>query len=278
VGILGRPVAEELLAAGVSLVVRDVAPEAVAGLAARGATVATSAAEVGERCDVVLVLVQTADQCREVVAEVVGAARPGVTVAVMATIEPDVVAELAAAAEAADVDLIDAPFAGRGVESVRSRTMLVLAGGPADVVERLRPVVEPAVGRLVHAGPLGAGAAVKLAHNVMVYLGYLSALEAVELARAAGVADGLLKEVTSASATLSRQSEVWLDIYERRRRDPGDADEQAVFRTYAALLDKDLRAAVALAEAHGLDLPGARLVAGRGATIYALDPPAGDAS
>ena len=96
----------------------------------------------------------------------------------------------------------------------------------------------------MHAGPLGAGSTVKLAHNVMVYLGYLSALEAVELAHAAGVADGLVREITLASGTLFAQSEVWLDIYERRRIDPGDEAEQATFHTYAALLDKDMRAAL----------------------------------
>ena len=54
VGILGRPVAEELLASGVELVVRDVVPDAVAGLAEMGAAVASSSAEVAERCAIVL--------------------------------------------------------------------------------------------------------------------------------------------------------------------------------------------------------------------------------
>jgi 3-hydroxyisobutyrate dehydrogenase len=220
----------------------------------------------------VCVLVQTADQCREVVGEVVGAASPGATIAVMATVTPDVVHELAAVAAAEGVDLIDAPLAGQGVASVRDHSMWILAGGDAEAVERLRPVADAFAGRLVHAGPLGAGATVKLAHNVMVYLGYLSALEAVELARAAGVADGLVQEVTEASGALSGQSQVWLDIYERRLVDPGGPEEQAAFRTYAALLEKDLRHAVELGDRLGVDLPGARLMVGRGAATYAVDP------
>lgn len=272
-GILGRPVAEELVAAGIDLVVRDVRPEAVAGLG-DGATVASSVADVGATCDVVLVLVlvQTADQCRAVVTELAGSARPGTMVAIMATVEPQVVHELAGVAAASGLDLIDAPLAGQGVASVREHSMWILAGGEAEVVERLRPVADGFAGRLVHAGALGAGATVKLAHNVMVYLGYLAALEAVELGRAAGVADGLVAEVTRASGALSSQSEVWLDIHERRRVDPGGLDEQATFRTYAALLDKDLRAAVELAGSLGLDLPGARLMVGRGPATYAVDP------
>ena len=259
-GILGRPVAEELLAQGIEVVVRDVSPAAVEGMAGLGATVASSAAEVGGRSQVVFVLVQTADQCREVVAEVLTTAAAGTTVAVMATVPPDVVVELAAAAGPHGVDLIDAPFAGRGVESVRSHTMTVLGGGEAEVVERLRPAVEPALGRLVHAGPLGAGSTLKLAHNVMVYLGYLAVIEAVELGHAAGVADGLVEGGHPGLRHPARcQSEVFLDIYERRRLDRGDSAEQATFATYAALSDKDLRHAVEVAAAHGLDLPGPRL-------------------
>ena len=86
------------------------------------------------------------------------------------------------------------------------------------------------------------------------------------------MADGLVKEVTLASETLSPQSEVFLDIYERRRLDPGAPAEQAVFATYAALSDKDLRHAVEVAAAHGLDLPGARLASTMGAQFYRVDP------
>jgi 3-hydroxyisobutyrate dehydrogenase len=271
-GILGRPVAEELLAQGIEVVVRDVSPAPLEGMAELGAVVASSSAEVGERSEIVFVLVQTADQCREVVLEVLSTAAQGTTVAVMATVPPDVVVELAAAGGEVGVDVIDAPFAGRGVESVRSHTMTVLGGGEAEVVERLRPAVEPALGRLVHAGPLGAGSTLKLAHNVMVYLGYLAVVEALELGHAAGVADGLVKEVTLASETLSPQSEVFLDIYERRRLDPGAPAAQAVFSTYAALSDKDLRHAVEVASAHGLDLPGARLASTMGPQFYRVDP------
>ena len=148
----------------------------------------------------------------------------------------------------------------------------LLAGGDPEVVERLWPAVAPFVARLVHAGPLGAGATLKLAHNVMVYLGYQAVVEAVELARVAGVADGLVEEVTVASETLAPQAKVFLDIYERRRRDAGDEAEQAVFATYAALCDKDLRHAVAVAEGHDLDLPGSRLVSTMGARLYHVAP------
>ena len=113
-GILGRPVAEELLAQGIEVVVRDVSPATVEGLAELGATVVASSAEVGARATVVFVLVQTAGQCREVVTDLLTTTESGTTIAVMATVPPEVVVELAAAADEVGVDLIDAPLPGGG--------------------------------------------------------------------------------------------------------------------------------------------------------------------
>jgi len=109
-----------------------------------------------------------------------------------------------------------------------------------------------------------------------VYLGYLAVIEAVELGHAAGVTEGLVKEVTLASETLSPQMEVFLDIYERRRLDPGGTAENATFATYAALSDKDLGHAVEVAAARGLDLPGARMVSTMGDQLYRVEAPAAD--
>ena len=147
-----------------------------------------------------------------------------------------------------------------------------MAGGDTDTVERLRPTLGRFAGHVLHTGRLGSGAALKLAHNVMVYLGYLSVLEAVELAHAAGVRDGLVAEVTHATGTLSPQSEIYLEIYERRRAGAGDGPETEYLRTSAAVLEKDLRIAVELAARHGLELPGSALVAPRGLEVYRVEP------
>ncbi len=270
-GIIGSAVAEQLLASGHTPVVHDLRPEPLARAQELGATVATSARAVAERCDTVLVCVQNDEQCHEVVEGpdgILAGARPGSTIAILSTIHPDTITQLAAAAAAHDVALVDAPMAGQGEASVRDGTLWVMAGGDDAVVARLRPTLEGFAGRVLHAGPLGSGAALKLAHNVMVYLGYLSVLEAVELARAAGVHDGLLAEVTRATGTLSPQSEIYLEIFERRRHDQGDGRETEYLRTSAAVLEKDLRIAVELAAAHGLALPGSALVAPRGLEVY----------
>ena len=93
----------------------------------------------------------------------------------------------------------------------------------------------------------------------MVYVSRIGALEAVELARAAGVRDGLVAELTAQTGTLSEQSSVWLGIYEARRRGETDPVLDANMVTAADLYAKDLRHAVALgAETSASTWPRAR--------------------
>lgn len=270
-GFIGASIGERLLATGAPPVVLDVVPERVAGLVGQGAEAAGSAAELARRCDVVLVCVQTDEQCLAVTDELLPHARPGAVVCVLSTISARTVTAVGAMASASAVDLLEAPMAGRGAVSVADASMYVLTGGDDAVRERARPTLER-FARVLDTGPLGSGAALKLAHNVMVYVSRMGALEAVELARAAGVRDGLVAELTAETGTLSSQSEVWLGIYEARRRGETDATLDADMRTAANLLAKDLRHAVALGAELGLALPASEVTAGFADAIYRVTP------
>ena len=156
--------------------------------------------------------------------------------------------------------------------------MFVLAGGDDAVRERARPTLER-FARVIETGPLGSGAALKLAHNVMVYVSRIATLEAVELARAAGVRDGLVAELTSQTGTLSEQSDVWLGIYEARRRGETDPVMDSNMTTAADLFTKDLRHAVALGAEHGVVLATSAVASHYADQIYlvrehAPQPPA----
>lgn len=269
-GFIGAAIGKRLQSTGGGLVVHDLVAERDRALVDLGAVAASSAAELAERCDVVLVCVQSDEQCVDVIsgpAGVVAGARPGTVVVVLATVSPQTIRSLASAASAAGIDLLEAPMAGRGAASVADASMFVLCGGDDDVRERARPTLER-FAKVLDVGPLGGGAALKLAHNVMVYVSRIGALEAVELARAAGVPDGLVAEVTAQTGTLSEQSSVWLGIYEARRRGESDPLTDANMDTAADLLAKDLRHAVALAAEHGLVLPAAAVTAGFADDIY----------
>jgi len=271
-GFIGMAIGERLLATGEPPVVFDVLPERIAALARQGALGATSARDLAARCDVVLVCVQTDAQCIEVVTApdgVLAGARPGSVVVVLSTVSPHTIDALARAAAAAGVDLLESPMAGQGARSVADASMFVLTGGDARALERARPALER-FARVLDTGPLGSGAALELAHNVMVYVSRFATLEAVELARAAGVRDGLLAELTSQTGALSEQSAVWLDIYEARHRGDTTPELDANMLTAAELLENDLRHAVALGAERGVALSASELVAEFADEIYVV--------
>lgn len=255
-GFIGASIGERLVATGEPPLVHDLSPERVDALVAAGAVAAGSTAELATRCDVVLVCVQTDQQCLDVLGGgdgVLAHARPGTVVAVLSTISPATVATMADAAAGSGVDLLEVPMAGQGAKSVADGSMFVLAGGDPEVVERARPVLER-FARVIETGPLGSGAALKLAHNVMVYVSRIGTLEAVELARAAGVRDGLVAELTAQTGTLSEQSRVWLGIYEARLRGETDPVLDANMTVAADLFAKDLGHAVDLGRGLGVDM------------------------
>jgi 3-hydroxyisobutyrate dehydrogenase-like beta-hydroxyacid dehydrogenase len=270
-GTLGLPMAALLVDAGLPPVVHDVRADAVQQAVDGGARGARDAAEVAAGADVLLVCVQTDEQCVEVVAGDRGlltAARPGSVIAILSTVHPDTITVLAAAAVECAVQLVDCPLAGKGEGGLRDRTMWAMAGGDPDAIDRLRPALGAFTGRVLSSGPLGSGAALKLAHNVMVYVSYLATFEAAELARAAGVADGMLADVTRATGALSPQSDLFLQILELRRDEPDGFLPNGAFETSSALLEKDLRHACGLAAEHGLELPGAALTRTMGDALY----------
>jgi len=278
-GFIGASIAERLCATGEPPLVHDLVPERVAAAQRSGARPASSTAELGADCDVALVCVQTDEQCLAVVTGPEGLlahARPGAVVVVLSTISGATVAALGEAALAAGVDLLEAPMAGRGAASVADASMFVLVGGDDAARERARPALER-FARVLATGELGSGAALKLAHNVMVYVTRLGTLEAVELARAAGVADGLLAELTRETGALSDQSDVWLAIHEARYRGETDATLDANMLVAADLLEKDLRHALALGAERGVVLPATAVAATAAERIYRVrafaDPP-----
>jgi 3-hydroxyisobutyrate dehydrogenase len=270
-GIIGEPIGRQLLLTGAPPTVYDVRADRVDRLVAEGANRAQSPSDVGATSDIVLVCVQTDEQCVEVIGGqdgVLEGIREGSVICVLSTVSPDTISELAAVAGRRRVELLDSPMAGRDRRYGELGVITALVGGDEAVVRRVRGTLER-FSTVLHTGPLGSGAALKLAHNTMVYLGFLSTWEAVQLASAAGVRKGLIEEVTIATGTLSDQSRNWLRRVEARQADPGSDLEVA--RTAASLMTKDLRLAVALAAENGLVLPGCALAATLAVRLYGLE-------
>jgi 3-hydroxyisobutyrate dehydrogenase-like beta-hydroxyacid dehydrogenase len=270
-GLIGSALVHRLIATGDAPFVFDVKSEAVERASAAGAIATGSSAELAARCDIVLVCVQTDDQCVAAVGGEHGAldgARPGTCIAVLSTVLPSTIESLAARAADEGVHVVDTPVAGRGMFSVEEGTMSVMVGDDGELVTRLEPTLRRFASKVVAAGRLGSGAALKLAHNVVVYAGFAAMIEAVELARAAGVREGLIEEVAQASGALSDLSAVTLPFYRHFRDDPHAPGEDEVLAVASALLEKDLADAITLGAAHGVDVPVARLLSHSGDAIF----------
>ncbi|MDX1649981.1 MAG: NAD(P)-dependent oxidoreductase, partial [Myxococcota bacterium] len=199
-GHIGGVMAGRLLEAGLETTVFDVRPEAAAPLAGKGAKTAGSARQLAAASDVVGVCVRDDADVRAVLGGPEGllaGARPGLVVAVHSTILPPTVRALGEEAAAHEVALLDACVTG-GPAGAAQGALVVMAGGEADALETARPYLDAFSRQVVHVGPLGSGAAVKLCNNLMTYLGFLSAFEATLLAREAELSTEAFEAVTRA--------------------------------------------------------------------------------
>lgn len=188
-GIMGRPMARNLVKAGHELVVLDRTADAVAELTALGAAAADTPREVAERVELVLTMLPNSPQVREVVLGedgVLAGAREGLLYADMSSIDPLVSREVSAALAERGVAMLDAPVSGGEPMAVEG-TLSFMVGGPQDTFDAVRPVLA-AMGRsVVRVGEVGAGNIAKLANQAVVAVNIAVVAEALVLAQKAGV-------------------------------------------------------------------------------------------
>jgi 3-hydroxyisobutyrate dehydrogenase-like beta-hydroxyacid dehydrogenase len=257
-GDIGRPMAARIVRGGFATTVFDLRPEPCAALAALGAAVADSGAALAAAADVIGVCVRDDADVEALLRGpdgLLAAARPGAVIAVHSTVTPDTVRGLGAAAATRGVALVDAPMTG-GAAGAENGTLTYMVGGDAAALERIRPVLATSAARIVHAGPLGAGAITKACNNLMQYMEFLAAREAVALARRAGVAAETLIEVSRSVGIMTEAMVAVVVLGDRLAAAPDDPALLARARHFAALADKDLGVALDCARAAGLALPG----------------------
>jgi 3-hydroxyisobutyrate dehydrogenase-like beta-hydroxyacid dehydrogenase len=271
-GDIGLPMAKRL-AAALPTTVFDLVPARIAEC--DGARAAASPREVAAASDILGVCVRNDDDVRAVMSGadgiLAGAAR-GLVVAIHSTVQPATVEEMAALAKPQGVDVIDACITG-GAGGAAQGTLTVMAGGDAAVVDRARPYFDCFAKKTVHTGPLGSGCKLKLCNNLMTYLAWTSIYEATILARAAGLSQDVLEEVTGSNGNLTDPMRLFIVTHklpdEVRK---SDAFQQRM-RGFVEIAEKDLAATLALARECGITLPGTATVSQIMARVYALEDP-----
>ncbi|MBE3589922.1 MAG: NAD(P)-dependent oxidoreductase [Firmicutes bacterium] len=188
-GIMGAPMARNLLRAGFPVTVYNRTAEKARPLLEEGAEWAPSPAAAAGRADIVCTCVTGPEDLLQVVLGpegVVEAARPGLLHIDFSTVSPAAAREAAAALERRGAAFVDAPVTG-GQPGAQQATLTIMAGGEARHVERARPVFA-AVGREVHhMGPVGAGQTMKLVANLIGGVNLLAACEGLVLGLKAGL-------------------------------------------------------------------------------------------
>jgi len=166
-GTMGGEMVRPLIAAGHRVVVHDLAADAVTRAVENGAEPAPAAAAIGAEVAVVLLSLPMAHHVEAVVTGPDGLLTrpsPGLVIVDTSTVDPDTTRRLAARAASVDVRYLDAPILGRPV-SCGGWTVPV--GGDPATLETARPALQPLARRIVHAGPAGAGNALKLLNQLM---------------------------------------------------------------------------------------------------------------
>ncbi len=273
-GAIGAGVAGGMARAGLELVVNDVMPAATEPFAA-SAVVAGSPAQVGERCDVVVVAVVDDDQLNDVILGPGGALatmHEGATVVVVSTVSIATVRALADACGARGVAVVDCGVTG-GPAAAGAGELVSMVGGEAEIIDRIRPVLDAYSSSVVHMGPLGAGLQAKLARNVVQYGAWLAAYEGQLLAEAAGVELSKLAAVIKASEPRTGGTTA-LMFRDTVAPFEHDADVRIVtaMRNGQKLAQKDVGAALELAAELGVEMPMAQLLAEKSKAIFGIGP------
>jgi 3-hydroxyisobutyrate dehydrogenase len=213
-GDIGKPMALSIARRGFPMVVYDVRPERLVDLAAVGAKVARSPIEVADGCDVMMIMVLNHQQVEEVLAGESGALsalKPEKTVIVMCTIAPSQTKRFGKMVKATGARYLDAAVSG-GVPRAAKGDLTIMVGGPGEVLESCRPVLQ-AMGSLIrHVGPrIGDGQVVKMCNNMLVAVHYVAAAEAMAVGVRAGVDPQAIYDVITHSTGNSISFETRVD-------------------------------------------------------------------
>lgn len=252
-GIMGKPMAKNLIEAGYELVLYNRTKEKAEEIAADGATVAGSPKEVAGSCSIIITMLPDSLDVEAVVAgedSILEGIEEGSLVVDMSTISPVVTKELAAKIGERGASMLDAPVSG-GDAGAQGGTLSIMVGGSEEDFERAKPLFEVMGETVTHVGPVGAGQVVKAANQIVVALTIEAVSEALVLGSKAGVAPEKILDVLGGGLAGNKVMEAKREKFLGHSFDPGFRIE---------LHHKDLGIALAAGREYGVSLPVTAIV------------------
>ena len=252
-GIMGKPMALNLLKAGYPVTVHNRHPDPIKELVADGAIEVASGKEVAQRAEIIVTMLPDSADSEDVILGkngVLEGAREGSVVIDMSSIAPLVSQKIAAQAAKVKVEMLDAPVSG-GQPGAIAGTLAIMVGGKEEVFQRCLPILDVMGRSVVRVGDVGAGNVVKLANQIIVAANIEAIGEAFVLAQKAGIDPELVFQAIRAGLAGSNALEAKAPMIMERNFNPG-------FRI--RLHQKDLHNALLTGKELGVPLPVTSLV------------------
>ncbi|HXQ41343.1 MAG TPA: 3-hydroxyisobutyrate dehydrogenase [Candidatus Udaeobacter sp.] len=255
VGNMGGPMALNLLKAGHGLKAYDLVPASLARVAEAGALAAASPLDAATAVDAVITMLPAGQHVRAVYlgeGGLVTKARPGTLLIDSSTIDVATAREVAAAAAAAGLPMIDAPVSG-GTGGAEAGTLTFMVGGPDEAFARAKPILEAMGKTIVHAGGPGNGQAAKICNNMILGASMIAVSEAFVLAEKLGLTHQKLFDISAKSSGQCWSLTTYCPVPGPVPGSPANRDYKPGFS--AAMMLKDLRLSQEAAAGAGAATP-----------------------
>jgi 3-hydroxyisobutyrate dehydrogenase len=203
-GMMGKPMAMNLVSKGVSVTSLD-----AAGVTIEGATAVTDAAALAKAGKLIILMLPDSKIVASVMETLLPALQPGSLVIDMGSCEPGETRRWAAALKARGCGMLDAPVSG-GVTKARAGTLAIMVGGDDADYARAEPVLKAVGEALIRTGEIGSAHAMKALNNYVYAAGLLAVSEAAQMAEAQGLDAGIFAAVLNASSGRNIASETKL--------------------------------------------------------------------
>jgi 2-hydroxy-3-oxopropionate reductase len=252
-GLMGKPMARNLIRGGYRLIVHNRSRTAVDELAAEGATAAFSPKEAAASAEVVITMLPEDAHVEAVVTGnggVIESLRADAVLVDMSTISPTTARRLAEILAARGMHMLDAPVSG-GVEAATAATLTIMVGGKLDIFKRVLPVFEKIGQNINYIGNHGAGQVTKAANQIIVGMTIQAVAEAFIFAKKAGVDPAKVHRAIMGGYAQSRV----LELHGRRMLD-GNFQPGGKVRSHR----KDIEIALSVGRELGICLPGTSMI------------------
>ena len=240
-GNMGGPMAQNLVKAEHEVAGFDISLDAVGKLVAAGGAAAGKPGTAAEEAEVIVTMLPSGAEVREIYLEpdgIIERAIPGSLLIDSSTIDVETAREVAAAAEAKGLLMVDAPVSG-GVGGAQGGTLTFMVGGSDEAFEKAKPILEAMGKTIVHAGGAGNGQAAKICNNMILGISMIAVSEAFVLAEKLGLDAQKLFDISSKSSGQCWSMTSYCPVPGLVPTSPANRDYQAGFT--ANMMLKDLR-------------------------------------